>query len=53
MAKYQCPMCKYIYSEEDGEPSENIAPDTSWQDVPSSFKCPYCRVKKEHFESVS
>lgn len=47
---YECPICHYVYFEEDGEPTEGIPPMTHWEDLPEEFKCPHCRVKKEKFQ---
>ena len=41
MAKYQC-MCGWIYDENVGEPSQNMAPNTKFEDLPNTFKCPQC-----------
>lgn len=53
MAQHQCQMCKYLFDEALGEPLEDIPPETVWEDVPDSFKCPVCRVKKQYFDEIS
>lgn len=47
-----CLICGYIYDEAQGEPSENIAPGTKWEDVPLNFACPDCGARKSDFEMV-
>jgi len=51
MAKYQC-MCGWIYDEEKGEPSQNIAPNTKFEDLPDTFKCPQCGLGKNAFRKL-
>ena len=48
MAKYVC-VCGYEYDEKRGEQSQNVAPDTKWEDVPDDFTCPICGIGKEGF----
>ena len=47
-----CLVCGWIYSEKDGAPSENLAPGTRWDDIPDTWTCPECGVKKEDFTMV-
>ena len=30
--EYQCPDCPYVYNEEDGDPENEIAPGTKFED---------------------
>lgn len=48
MAKYVC-VCGYEYDEKLGEQSQNVAPNTKWEDVPDDFTCPICGIGKEGF----
>ena len=50
MQKYVCQVCGYVYDPEKGEPDNNIAPGTSWENVPDSYVCPECGVGKDQFE---
>jgi len=50
MAEYECTVCGYIYSEENGCEEQNVAPGTKWENVPDSFECPLCGAGKESFE---
>lgn len=47
-----CLVCGWIYSEQDGAPSEGLAPGTRWSDIPHTWVCPECGVKKEDFTMV-
>jgi len=51
MAKYKCKICGYIFDEDNIEEGLNI-PWTKFEDLPSSFKCPKCRMAKSMFEKI-
>ncbi len=50
MKKWRCKICDFIYDEKVGIPEDNIAPGTSWADVPEDWKCPDCSMGKVEFE---
>lgn len=50
MQKFKCNVCNYIYDPEAGDPDANIAPGTSFDDLPNDWVCPVCGVGKEAFE---
>lgn len=50
---YMCVVCGFIYHEEEGYPPDGIAPHTAWEDVPSDWVCPECKVGKDQFEKVT
>ena len=50
MKKYVCDICGWIYDEAEGDPDNNIAAGTKWEDLPDSFACPMCGVGKDMFE---
>lgn len=53
MAKFECPVCGYIYDEADGNPREGFPAGTKWDDVPDDWNCPDCGVRdKIDFEQV-
>ncbi len=47
--KYVCNACGYIYDEEKGDPENNIAPGTKFEDLPEDYTCPMCSVSKKLF----
>ena len=53
MQKYVCTICGYIYDPAKGEPDNDIAPGTAWEDLPDDYECPECGVGKEEFEPYS
>lgn len=50
MKKYVCVVCGYVYDEALGDPDNDIAPGTLWEDIPEDFLCPLCGVGKDEFE---
>lgn len=49
MKKYVCDVCGWVYDEELGDPENNIAPGTKFEDLPEDFVCPLCGVGKDNF----
>ena len=47
--KYVCNVCGYVYDEAVGDPDNNIAEGTKWEELPEDFVCPLCGVGKEDF----
>ncbi len=52
MKKYQCGACPYIYDPEVGDPDNNIAPGTSFADLPEDWACPLCGEEKDGFTEI-
>jgi len=52
MKKYKCTVCSYIYDPVQGDPDNNVAPGTAFEDIPNDWVCPECGVSKEDFEPV-
>lgn len=50
MKKYICVVCDYIYDPAVGDPDNDIAPGTAFEDIPDDWTCPDCGVGKEDFE---
>jgi GntR family transcriptional regulator/MocR family aminotransferase len=44
--RFMCRGCYYIYSEEAGLPADGIAPGTTCQQLPESWRCPDCGTDK-------
>jgi anaerobic nitric oxide reductase flavorubredoxin len=47
-----CTVCQWVYDPENGEPNQDVAPGTPWNDVPDYFLCPDCSLGKEVFEQI-
>jgi len=49
MKKYICDVCGYIYDPEIGDPDNDVAVGTSFENIPEEWVCPLCGVGKEDF----
>lgn len=52
MKKYTCVICGYVYDPAEGDPENNIAPGTAFEDLPEDWACPVCGATKDQFEPV-
>jgi rubredoxin len=50
MDKYVCTICGYIYDPALGDPDNDVAAGTAWEDVPEDWVCPICGAGKDDFE---
>lgn len=50
--KYKCKVCGYIYDPLKGDPDGGIKPGTAFKDIPDTWSCPICGVKKDQFEKI-
>jgi rubredoxin len=50
--KWMCANCGYVYEQDRGDPSGGIAPNTAWEDIPDTWRCPDCGASKDDFEMV-
>lgn len=50
MDSYVCLPCGYVYNPADGDPDADIAPGTSFEDLPEDWVCPICGADKSNFE---
>lgn len=49
MQKYQCQICGYIYDPAEGDPDNNVPPNTPFDKVPEDWVCPICGAPKDQF----
>ncbi len=49
---YICDICGYVYRPDDGDQSAGIPPDTSFTDLPDSYRCPVCNAGKDYFRPM-
>lgn len=47
--KYICDVCGHIYDPAEGDPENDIAPGTAFEDLPDDWTCPECGVGKDDF----
>ena len=52
MSSYECIACGYIYDPEEGDPTQDIEPGTSFEELPDDWVCPVCGAAKDQFEKV-
>jgi rubredoxin len=50
--KYTCTICGYVYDPANGDPENDIAPGTAFEDLPDTWVCPHCGVGKDMFEQA-
>ncbi|MCI5147618.1 MAG: rubredoxin [Candidatus Electrothrix sp. AR3] len=46
----KCTICDYQYKPKDGDPDNDVAQGTAWEDVPDDWSCPICGADKDAFE---
>lgn len=49
MAKWECGTCGYIYDPEVGDPTRDIEPGTSFDELDYDWQCPNCFAQKNYF----
>jgi rubredoxin len=47
--RWRCAICGFEYDEAQGLPHEGLSPGTAWDDIPDSWTCPDCGVRKTDF----
>jgi rubredoxin len=51
MKKYTCVVCGYVYDPAQGDPDNDVAPGTAFEDIPDNWVCPICGAGKDQFEA--
>ena len=49
MRSYACTICAYGYRPGLGDPENGIPPGTPFEDLPDSWRCPWCGATKAQF----
>jgi rubredoxin len=49
---YQCNHCLSVYDEAVGEPENNIAPGTLFEQLPEKYGCHLCEAPKQDFMKI-
>jgi len=52
LQKFICGDCDYIYDPEKGDPTQNVAPGTAFDDLPDTWECPECGAPKSEFYPI-
>ncbi|MDC0835705.1 rubredoxin [Leptolyngbya valderiana BDU 20041] len=50
--RYECRACGYVYEPELGDDARNVAPETTFEELPVSWRCPVCGARKTAFANV-
>lgn len=50
--RYECRSCGYVYEPEKGDDKHDIAPETPFAEIPSTWRCPVCSAKKSAFTNI-
>jgi rubredoxin len=53
LEKWVCTYCGYIYDPEAGDPENDIAPGTPFEQLPEDWRCPACGAEKGDFEKYA
>lgn len=52
MDKYVCSVCGWEYDPQTGDPANDVAAGTAFEDLPQDWLCPICGVGKDQFEKA-
>ena len=52
MKKHICIQCAYVYDPAEGDPLNDIPPDTAFEDLPDEWRCPMCYATKRDFDPL-
>ena len=44
-----CESCGFVYDPAEGDPDGGITPGTRFDEIPDSWRCPVCGVRKSDF----
>ncbi len=47
--KYVCDVCGYVYDPAKGDPDNDVAAGTAFEDLPDDWVCPVCGAAKDDF----
>jgi len=50
MDSWQCRRCSYVYNPNVGDPDNDIAAGTDFEDLPRKWTCPECGAKINKFD---
>ena len=49
MKTWTCVICGYTYDPANGDPDNDVAPGTAFEDVAEDWVCPLCGAGKDSF----
>lgn len=51
-ARYECRSCGYVYEPAKGDSAGKIPAGTSFEDLPDTWRCPVCGVRRNQFVNI-
>ena len=52
MDKWKCVLCGYVYDPAKGDPENDVAAGTAFDDLPDDWVCPICGAGTEDFSPL-
>ena len=52
MERWICNICGYIYDPSEGDPTQDIAPGTPFEELLYEWVCPECGASKDNFTRI-
>ena len=52
MEKWVCDVCGWEYDPAVGDPDNDVAPGTKFEDLPEDWVCPPCGAPKDDFSKI-
>lgn len=49
---YRCDICGYVYDPFEGDPVNDIAPETPFEKLPRDWTCPVCGASRKDFSKL-
>lgn len=50
--RYECRACGYVYEPAKGDSKSSVSPGTPFTELPTTWRCPVCGVKKAQFSNL-
>jgi rubredoxin len=50
--RHECSNCGYVYVPMKGDERNDVAPNTSFEDLPEKWRCPVCSAGKRRFQNI-
>jgi rubredoxin len=50
--RYECLACGYVYEPTKGDSKYSVASGTPFAELPNTWRCPVCGVKKSQFQNI-
>ncbi|MBT8508049.1 rubredoxin [Methanomicrobiaceae archaeon CYW5] len=52
METYRCTKCGYVYVPKTGDYTQDVAPNTPFENLPKTWVCPRCGALQKNFVRV-